>query len=130
MTEFYRGGGTRANTISEVPSKIDEMLGNYKKIAIINPNKSFYLPSSSEWKESIINLNLDFIPKRIIATVEQEINPISDSVDSKYNFDNKTATYGNKVRVYITNITKASVKLVYFTSTSGRFEIKEIIAIE
>ena len=106
------------------------MLGNYKKIAIINPNKSFYLPSSSEWKESIINLNLDFIPKRIIATVEQEINPISDSVDSKYNFDNKTATYGNKVRVYITNITKASVKLVYFTSTSGRFEIKEIIAIE
>lgn len=106
------------------------MLGQYKKVAILNPSKSFYLTPSSEWNESVINLNLDFIPKRIIATVKQEINPISDSVDSRYNFDKNTATFGNKVRVYLTNITKTSVKFAYFTSTNGRFEIKEIIAIE
>ena len=34
MQEFYRGGGTSANTISGVPGKIDEMLGQYKKVAI------------------------------------------------------------------------------------------------
>lgn len=60
------GGGTKANTISEVPGKIDEMLGNYKKVAYITPpgeslNDGWFHNSPFDARNKItIPLNLNF----------------------------------------------------------------------
>ena len=72
MQEFYRGG-TIANTISEVPGKIDEMLGQYKKVAIIemkDTNKYKHeLGGNSEDRNTktftVTKLNIDFVPSKV-----------------------------------------------------------------
>ena len=56
MTKFFRGGGTIADTISDVPSAIDNMLGNYKKVAIIESQE--FNTKANEMVD--INLPIDF----------------------------------------------------------------------
>lgn len=65
--KILSGGGTIADTISDVPSAIDKMLKeNYKKVAIIDPTE--YLPFPSNNSESIdytVNTNFAFKPSKI-----------------------------------------------------------------
>lgn len=65
MKEFYRGGGTIANTISEVPGKIDEMLGQYKKVATGTRT------ANQRGSDGMFNfpINLNFKPKRLMLVV-------------------------------------------------------------
>ena len=72
------GGGTIADTISDVPNAIDGMLGNYKKIAIgsdsamfeyVRCNKVLNHDETIEGKyvrHIKIPVNLDFIPSRLL----------------------------------------------------------------
>ena len=106
------------------------MLGNYKKIAMLNLNRSFYLPTSSEFYENAINLNLDFIPRRIIAIVKHEKDDIEHAIDSKYNFNSDTQIHTGKVMIHIDITTKTTLKFVYFALATGNFFVKEIVAIE
>ena len=62
MTKFFRGGGTSANTISDVPSAIDGMLGQYKKVAIGKCN--IKIPANRNVNVEI-PLNLKFTPKMV-----------------------------------------------------------------
>lgn len=64
MKEFYQGG-TIANTISDVPSAIDNILGNYKKIAIWEGSERFKPPYNqiSAWTKKI---DCDFKISRFI----------------------------------------------------------------
>lgn len=80
MKEFYRGGGTIANTLNAVPERIDKMLKeNYKKIAIIE-DIELYFPNK-EINNITKELSLDFIPNRFIISVGfKHLNQIVYSV--------------------------------------------------
>lgn len=83
MTKFFRGGGTRANTISEVPERIDGMLRNYKKVAMGTTVINFKLNDSNLLQRINSNghctlktgikvpLNLDFTPTKIYIYMEK-----------------------------------------------------------
>lgn len=58
------GGGTIANTISDVPSAIDKLTKQYKKIAIMDFTNN---PINIEQKH--LNLNLEFNPSKLIIGV-------------------------------------------------------------
>ena len=124
-------GGVQSTSVAEVAENINKMLkDNYKKIAMLNLNRSFYLPTSSEFYENAINLNLDFIPRRIIAIVKHEKDDIEHAIDSKYNFSSDTQIHTGKVMIHIDITTKSTLKFVYFALATGNFFVKEIIAIE
>lgn len=109
MQEFYRGG-TRANTISGVPGKIDEMLGQYKKVAIWQGSERFkpeYYKIST-WSKKI---NCDFkIQRFFIFKMDTDGRGIRLGLDSE---DYKTfqrptqgGDYsGNPVRLSVSNNT-------------------------
>ena len=65
--KIISGGGTIADTISDVPSAIDKMLGNYKKVA--SGTCSVSLKEADGFKVTI-PLNLDFIPSRLFFVVD------------------------------------------------------------
>ena len=65
MTKLFRGGGTIANTISDVPERIDKMLGNYKKVATGTAN----VRGSSGDGKFRFPLNLKFKPSRVMLVV-------------------------------------------------------------
>ena len=79
------GGGTIADTISDVPSAIDGLLGNYKKIAIIKT--TINLTTLLQKNEIKIPLNLDFKPNRILVHIWINGTAIGkeDYADSKFN---------------------------------------------
>lgn len=72
------GGGTRANTISEVPNKIDEMLGQYRKVAILELGETSKYKhevggNSNDGKTktfTVAKLNIDFIPSKVYIHME------------------------------------------------------------
>lgn len=104
------GGGTRANTISGVPGKIDEMLGQYKKVAIWQGSERFkpeYYKIST-WSKKI---NCDFkIQRFFIFKMDTDGRGIRLGLDSE---DYKTfqrptqgGDYsGNPVRLSVSNNT-------------------------
>lgn len=57
-------GGERATDLADVVNKMGTVIGQYKKFAILNPNREFKGNSVSERKTYTINLNVDFIPKK------------------------------------------------------------------
>ena len=63
-------GGEQATDLSDVPNKMQYMIGQYKKVAIINLNKTVYLVNTNKenFKEGTekITLNLNFTPSLII----------------------------------------------------------------
>ena len=63
------GGGTKADTISDVPDKISNMLGNYKKVAIkdikIDADFNMYFGK----KTIDIPVNLNFTPKTVLIQI-------------------------------------------------------------
>lgn len=69
MQKLFRGGGTIANTLNDVPDAIDKMLKeNYKKVAIIDlEGRVFQQTSSGGNKQSFeidINSQINFNPKK------------------------------------------------------------------
>ena len=67
--EIYRNGGKRPITIADVPSKISDLVSNYKKIAEINPGLELQ-GGSSLTKQLSIPLNLSFVPQRVFLFVQ------------------------------------------------------------
>lgn len=73
--KILSGGGTIADTLNAVPNAIDKMLGNYKKIAIIelSSNNVFNHTCERSYPDDIdkvknfevATLNLDFIPNKL-----------------------------------------------------------------
>lgn len=98
--KILSGGGTIANTISDVPSAIDKMLGNYKKIAIGSDSAMFEYVRCNKglnYDEQIkskyvrhikIPINLDFTPSRLLVEFDK-IGPMLEGykpVSSPENF--------------------------------------------
>lgn len=139
MQKFFRGGGTEANTLAEVPEKIDDMLSNYKKIASGTINTDIKNTSSWDNKDLVktIQTNLDFIPSRILLYVplSGNLGKYDDfktegaiwryTIDSKFNNSVDSAVtsfiYSDDEpngRVYISRIDKDSFDI---TLTSARY---------
>lgn len=132
MTKFFRGGGTIANTISDVPSAIDKMLGNYKKIAILNfENKKPNFVPEGEWSTTDIKLNISFIPNQIFVFVGTEIQ--NAVLDSTKNISENTHIYINRLndKMYLEDLKNRTIRIHYYNSGgySGAY-IYQIIAIE
>ena len=70
--KILSGGGTIADTLNAVPDAIDNMLGNYKKVAIINISSFFvcsnYIAGSSPFSIEL-PINLGFTPTRILVFI-------------------------------------------------------------
>ncbi len=154
------GGGTKANTISEVPGKIDEMLGNYKKVAYITLNKSTKIYYDDDVFDFQLNYSLNFKPSRIFIvartfTGDTSINTLDGQeyfvIDSEYhNFTsfkkgdpisveynpNITTNYNRDfIAIYKDSLNNSSVKLRIYISALGRFvqekiEFCSLIAVE
>ena len=70
--KILSGGGTIADTLNAVPDAIDNMLRNYKKVAIINISSFFvcsnYIAGSSPFSIEL-PINLGFTPTRILVFI-------------------------------------------------------------
>lgn len=113
------GGGTRANTISEIPSKIDEMLGQYKKVATgtaktnqNSGNERFEFP-----------LNLDFTPTRIMLVVtkfyytNKDISGVHDTYPNGWlDSDLKDRRVSMNLVLIDGSVLSATLKLISFDS--------------
>lgn len=126
--KILSGGGTRANTISEVPDKISNMLGAYNKIAIKQCNVEF----NAEKLSLSIPFDVDFTPTRILARMT---GMEETTLDSKYTTELNTAN-GIVFRCYGQNIkySKSSKRVNINIESIGfnpdyRFFIKEITLI-
>lgn len=65
-----RGGGVQSTSVAEVPDNITKMLGQYKKIAIIKPNKTLQFLSTFGETDFVIDTNLNFNPSLIILVLQ------------------------------------------------------------
>ena len=59
---IVRGGGTDFKSLAETPQQIENLLGQYSKVAIIN-TQEYDLPSDNGNKDFKIPINIDFDPK-------------------------------------------------------------------
>lgn len=92
--KILSGGGTIADTISDIPSAIDKMLkDNYKKVAMID-NLTCVMEQykNSEKAEithkiTISNINLNFVPSFFIVGFEA-----SSTIWEKYSIDTRNST--------------------------------------
>lgn len=126
------GGGTIADTISDIPSAIDKMLKeNYKKIAIINRSDSFSL-DADRWKTfNVTGLNLPFTPQRIFILFHQSKEKKQTILDSTIHINQSSTSDGYSVKGYISNLKETSFKLnFYLDMGSATVTLKQIIAIE
>ena len=126
------GGGTIANTISDVPSAIDKMLKeNYKKIAIINRSDSFSL-DAERWKTfNVTGLNLPFTPQRIFILFHQSKEKKQTILDSTIHINQSSTSDGYSVKGYISNLKETSFSLNFYLDMGrATVTLKQIIAIE
>lgn len=74
------GGGTIANTISEVPDAIDKMLKeNYKKIAVLTLNKEFKSNTTSGIKTFTVDLSgINFTPTKGFLKFKYKISEVGN----------------------------------------------------
>ena len=128
------GGGTIADTISDVPSAIDKMLGNYKKIAIWEGSERFkpVYNQISAWTKKI---DCDFkISRFIIFFKGAENKGVRIGLDSK---DYTTFKNPGDAGTTVSQLTKLSVSnnVIKFEIDNSRayvldYLITKIIAIE
>ena len=77
--KIISGGGTIANTISNVPEAIDEMLRNYKKIADIDVNVGIKIVDKPTYiRFEVPNFFLDFTPSRYVFSFTHYDNKQND----------------------------------------------------
>ena len=132
--KILSGGGTIADNISDVPSAIDGLLGNYKKIAIWEGSERFKPPYNqiSAWTKKI---NCDFKISRFIIFFKGANNTgVRIGLDSK---DYTTFKYPGGTGEAAGAPTKLSVSnnIIKFEVDNGRayvldYLITKIIAIE
>lgn len=133
--KILSGGGTIANTISDIPSAIDKMLKeNYKKIAIWEGSERFKPPYNqiSAWTKKI---NCDFkISRFIIFFKGAENKGVRIGLDSK---DYTTFKNPGDAGTTVSQLTKLSVSnnVIKFEIDNSRayvldYLITKIIAIE
>lgn len=134
MTKFFQGGGTIADTISDVPSAIDKMLGNYKKIAMID--KKVNLNVDGYYVKTKIPLDLSFTPKVIILVTKIVSNSYSPGVVySDVNYSPDTCAMFADYATYIDKktISKSGFDVYAsdtFTGGDLKLETFRVIAIE
>ena len=112
-------GGERATNLADVALKIQEMSKQYSKVAEIEMSKILKLGENDHYNkpyaENIIQLNINFIPKRIIAKIHiKDYKYNIRFIDSKFqnNKENgKNYSYVD-IRAYIT-ISKNNEFIIY-----------------
>ena len=125
MTKFFRGGGTIADTISDVPERIDKMLGNYKKVAIIEMDTTIS-KTGVYWRKKI-NINTNFKQNFIFVTLEYK-KKFSIASSKLHKIENPL--YTNNLFVHFENITDNSFDICFQSSYEGDPKITQVIAIE
>lgn len=107
------------------------MLGNYKKIAILNPNTTLQKHMGS-WTINTIPLNLNFKPSSVFVVLKESAENQFYTLSSKYT-GNKSNLYGyDGMEMIITSVdsTKIILEVYQYGSGAGNYTIKEVIAIE
>lgn len=140
--KIISGGGTIADTISDVPNAIDNMLKeNYKKVAIMDTNiniadKSGNMDLSTCWGRRI-PLNLSFDPSRLIFTIIHpgRENIITVDTSQKIKYDNRlmlnTRIY-DYLWGYVEDVSRTGFTIYYNADNLAVHVIRitKIIAIE
>ena len=126
-----RGGGITSKSLSEIPDNINKMLGQYKKIAILNITQYIDVPKNTSFRTTKVNLNLTFQPSMIFVLFENSANGRSkDIMSSKEHYNLSTNFSRSTLVMYITSVTKDGFNLNIRDDTrNSRVEIKQIIAI-
>ena len=142
------GGGTRANTISDVPSAIDKMItDNYKKVAFLDYSNAL-IPIEYEMSKTI-NWNLNFTPEKIIlrfsllgdynneiGTGESFIIPHPSKMQEDADIMEARVLFltGRGIKSFadikFSNITSSGVNIQTIGTNTDRIYINYIIAIE
>ena len=127
-----RGGGVQSTSVAEVPENITKMLGNYKKIAIIKPNKTLQFLSTFGETDFVIDTNLNFNPSLIILVLQGDAFKKKINVISTYNYDYRTTVYetNDNYSRYIKNITNKNFTITATTRQEESLTLLEYIAIE
>ncbi|EEA84843.1 hypothetical protein [Peptacetobacter hiranonis] len=124
-------GGEQATNLADVSEKIERMIVQYKKFAIIKPNVS--LPSQNISFQQTVKVNLGFLPSIVFV----EISPPPELAEKQYGdnvFSNLNSYHeGQHCRGEIASITKNAIKIdinPHWYGQSGSAKIKTIWAIE
>lgn len=125
-------GGVQSTSVAEVPENITKMLGQYKKIAIIKPNKTLQFLSTFGETDFVIDTNLNFNPNLIILVLQGDTFRKKINVISTHNCDYKTPVYeaDDNYSRYIKNITNESFTITATTRQEESLTLLEYIAIE
>ena len=128
----FGGGGVQSTSVAEVPENITKMLGQYKKIAIIDTSGKFLRTGT----EVSIKLNISFVPSRFFINITSNNNGNYQTVtiDSTKGYMLMAPMQGymakiNKNKITYNNSNK-TLKIVPEHIGGGPDEIKQIIAIE
>lgn len=128
------GGGTRANTISGVPGKIDEMLGQYKKVAMGKLNIKFDNLSGVRNKYDI-KMNLAFKASRVLVKCQCYDMSEQDLKENHFILDTNEGqqqTFSNNYGLFKAELKANNIVTVSYESSASLIYvyIKEWIAIE
>ena len=126
-----RGGGTTSKSLAEVPDNINKMLGQYKKIAILNITQPIEVQRGSSFSATGVKFNLTFSPSLIFVRFENSANGVfKDIMSSKEHYSQSKHFSRSSLVTYITNVTKAGFNFNAKSDSGDWVEIKQIIAIE
>ena len=105
---------------------------NYKKIAIIKPNKTLQFLSTFGETDFVIDTNLNFNPSLIILVLQGDAFKKKINVISTYNHDYRTPVYetNDNYSRYIKNITNKNFTITATTRQEESLTLLEYIAIE
>ena len=105
---------------------------NYKKIAIIKPNKTLQFISTFGETDFVIDTNLNFNPSLIILVLQGDAFKKKINVISTYNYDYRTPVYetNDNYSRYIKNITNKNFTITATTRQEESLTLLEYIAIE
>lgn len=100
INESVLRGGYTSNSLAEKPKRIESMLGQYSKVAVIN--QEFKLEkidnNSLEASKNTIPINLDFIPSIVIVALKNNVTgegTYKENINSNINNTRNTVTTGN-----------------------------------
>lgn len=105
---------------------------NYKKIAIIKPNKTLQFLGTFGETDFVIDTNLNFNPSLIILVLQGDTFKKKINVISTYNYDYRTPVYetNDNYSRYIKNITNKNFTIAATTRQEESLTLLEYIAIE
>ena len=129
--KLWYGGGITSKSLSEIPNNINKMLGQYKKIAILNITQYIDVPKNASFRATKVNFSLTFQPGVIFVIFENSASGRSKDIMSSKEHYNLSTSFGRSTLVmYITSVTKNGFNLNIRDDTQNSWvEIKQIIAI-